>query len=46
MEHLKEGDGIIAIKEVYRVLKPGGVAILPIPIHRESETIEYGFSKK
>lgn len=46
LEHLKEGDDIIAIKEVYRVLKPGGVAILPIPVHREGETIEYGFSKR
>jgi SAM-dependent methyltransferase len=38
-EHIQD-DGT-AIKEVRRVLSPGGVAILPVPIVSE-ETIEYG----
>ena len=46
LEHLSEGDDKLGIKEVYRVLKPKGIAILPIPIHREGKTIEYGFSNK
>lgn len=46
LEHLKQRDDNAAIKEIHRVLKLGGIAILPIPIHREGKTIEYGFSKK
>lgn len=46
LEHCKKGDDIIAIREVYRVIKPGGIAILPVPIHRKGGTIEYGFSNR
>lgn len=34
-------DDVVALKEIYRVVKPGGVAILPVPIHSDvSQTIE------
>ncbi len=39
IEHID--DDIRAIKEVYRVLKPGGLAILPVPILVD-KTVEYG----
>lgn len=38
LEHIKEDRK--AISEIHRVLKPGGVAILPVPVVRE-KTIEY-----
>jgi SAM-dependent methyltransferase len=39
LEHIP--DDLAAIKEVGRILKPGGVAILPVPLVAE-HTIEYG----
>ena len=30
-----------ALKEIHRILKPGGIALLPVPIYAE-KTIEYG----
>jgi SAM-dependent methyltransferase len=39
LEHIQE-DGV-AIREAHRVLKPGGMAILPVPIMCDS-TVEYG----
>jgi len=49
LEHVPD-DGK-AIAEIYRVLKPGGVAILPVPIystddHPSAKTVEYGQPKK
>jgi SAM-dependent methyltransferase len=38
MEHIS--DDALAIKEIFRVLKPGGLAVLPVPIVAQ-ETIEY-----
>jgi SAM-dependent methyltransferase len=38
LEHIDRDD--VALAEVYRVLKPGGLAVLPVPIVAE-ETIEY-----
>jgi ubiquinone/menaquinone biosynthesis C-methylase UbiE len=38
LEHVKEDDA--ALREVARVLSPGGIAVLPVPIVAE-RTIEY-----
>jgi SAM-dependent methyltransferase len=38
LEHIREDE--VALREVYRVLKPGGIAILPVPIVSDA-TIEY-----
>jgi len=39
LEHIP--DDRQAMREIYRVLKPGGVAILPVPMNNKKETIEY-----
>ena len=38
LEHIDDDE--VALEEVYRILKPGGVAVLPVPIVAEA-TIEY-----
>lgn len=38
LEHID--DDVAALEEVYRILKPGGAAVLPVPIVAE-KTIEY-----
>jgi SAM-dependent methyltransferase len=40
LEHIP--DDRAAIREVHRVLKPGGTAILPVPIVHGGATVEYG----
>src|SRR5262249_28556228 len=39
LEHIK--DDMTALKEVRRVLKPGGIAILPVPISLTEPTVEF-----
>ena len=39
LEHIDDDEA--AIKEVWRVLKPGGIAILPVPINAP-KTVDYG----
>jgi SAM-dependent methyltransferase len=40
LEHI--GDDVSAIQEIHRVLRPGGVAVLPVPIVHSGPTVEYG----
>lgn len=40
LEHVS--DDHAAIEEMHRVLRPGGVAILPVPIAHGGRTVEYG----
>jgi SAM-dependent methyltransferase len=42
LEHIEHDEQ--AIREIHRILKPGGVALLPVPI-TGSETIEFGEPK-
>jgi SAM-dependent methyltransferase len=39
LEHVP--DDRKAVSEIYRVLKPGGMAILPVPINPNGKTVEY-----
>ncbi|MEO1087011.1 MAG: methyltransferase domain-containing protein, partial [Acidobacteriota bacterium] len=41
LEHIVEDD--VALAEVYRVLRPGGQAILPVPITSAGPTVDFGF---
>lgn len=40
LEHVP--DDRRAVAEIHRILKPGGIAILPVPIYGMGETVEYG----
>lgn len=42
LEHVGNDDA--AIGEVFRILSSPGVAILPVPIHRQGKTVEYGLT--
>jgi SAM-dependent methyltransferase len=44
LEHVE--DDRAAIKEIYRVLRPGGIAILPVPIYGLGYTVEYDSPRK
>jgi ubiquinone/menaquinone biosynthesis C-methylase UbiE len=39
LEHIKDDED--AIREVARVLRPGGIAVLPVPIIAPDKTVEY-----
>ncbi|MEM8997935.1 MAG: class I SAM-dependent methyltransferase, partial [Acidobacteriota bacterium] len=41
LEHIVEDD--VALSEIYRVLRPGGQAILPVPITAAGATVDFGF---
>jgi SAM-dependent methyltransferase len=43
LEHVP--DDRKAVAEIYRVLKPGGMAILPVPINSMGKTEEYGAAR-
>ena len=40
LEHVP--DDRKAVSEIHRILRPGGIAILPVPIYGPGATIEYG----
>jgi len=39
LEHIHEDHA--AVREIHRVLRPGGVAVLPVPIVHDGPTVEY-----
>ncbi len=43
LEHIIDDRKVL--REIYRILTPGGIAILPVPITSLTETIEYGHAK-
>jgi SAM-dependent methyltransferase len=43
LEHVP--DDKKAVEEIYRILKPGGMAILPVPINSMGKTEEYGAAR-
>jgi SAM-dependent methyltransferase len=43
LEHVP--DDRKAVTEIYRILNPGGIAILPVPINVAGRTVEYGAAR-
>ena len=44
LEHVR--DDMQCMRELFRVFKVGGIAILPVPVHEYQATVEFGFARE